>query len=75
MFVSMRLDDGLIDSGEDEYISVIGSDTQEMTLTVNDFARENGHTMLPYLATHPDVGFETFREYMRQFAKMGRVFR
>ena len=74
MFVSMRLDDGLIDSGDDEYISVIGSDNPVRTLTVNDFAREIGHTMLPYLATHPDVGFEGFRVDVRQFAKLGTVF-
>lgn len=74
MFVSMRLDEGLIASGNDEYISVICSDTQQMTLTVNDFAREIGYTMLPYLATHPDVGFETFRDDVRQFAKIGKVF-
>lgn len=74
MFVSMRLDEGLIDSGDHEYIRMIGSNTQEMTLTVNDFAREIGHTMLPYLATHPDVGFEGFRVDVRQFAKLGTVF-
>ena len=35
---------------------------------------ESEYTMLPYLATHPDVGFETFREDVRQFAKLGMVF-
>ena len=74
MFVSMRLDEGLIDSVDHEYIRMIGSDTQEMTLTVNDFAREIGYTMLPYLATHPDVGFEGFRVDVRQFVKLGTVF-
>ena len=74
MFVSMRLDEGLIDSGDDEYIRVIGSDAQERSIIVNDFAREIGYTMLHYLATHPDVGFETFREDVRQFAKIGTVF-
>lgn len=74
MFVNMRLDEGLIDSGDDEYIRVIGSDTQQMTLTVNDFARGIGYTMFPYLATHPDIGFETFRKDVCQFAKIGTVF-
>lgn len=74
MFVSMRLDEGLIDSGDHEHIRMIGSDTQEMTLTVNDFSREIGHTMLSYLATHPDVGFEEFRVDVLQFAKLGTVF-
>lgn len=74
MFVSKRLNEGLIDSGDYEYISVIGNDNPLRTLTANDFAREIGYTMLPYLATHPDVGFETFREDVRQFDKIGTVF-
>lgn len=74
MFVSMRPEEGMIDSGDDEYIRVVGSDTQERTLKVNDFASKMGYTMLPYLATHPDVGFEGFRVNVHQFAKIGTVF-
>ena len=73
MYVRWRLDEGLYTPEEgDKVISVIeGSD--ERALTVNEFAKEVGMIMLPYLSTHPDVGLESFHRTLRNIAKIGKV--
>lgn len=39
-----------------------------------DFAREVGRLMMPYLASHPDIGFDSFRKSVRNMIKKGKIY-
>lgn len=73
MYVTWRLEEGLFSSEDGERsISLLNSDSRR-TLALNDFAREVGAIMMPYLSSHPDVGFESFRSNLWEMAKIGNV--
>lgn len=73
MYVSWRLDEGLFSEEIGSVIYQIG-EAEEKELSANDLAREIGTIMMPFLSTHPDVGFESFRKTMRIMAKTEKVY-
>lgn len=73
MYVTWKLEKGLLSSEDGETSLVITTSDNERTLSANDFAREVGGIMIPYLSTHPDVGFESFIMNLRNIAKIGTV--
>lgn len=73
MYVTWRLDEGLFSEEIGSVRYRIGSD-EEKELSANELAREIGTIMMPFLSTHPDVGFESFRKTMRIMAKSEKVY-
>lgn len=73
MFVTWRLKKGLLSSEEGETPIVITTLGNERTISADDFAREVGGIMMPYLSTHPDLGFEEFRKNIFKISKIGIV--
>ena len=73
MCVTWRLDEGLF-SEEIGTVRYRTDDAEEKELSANELAREIGTIMMPFLTTHPDVGFESFRKTMRIMAKTGNVY-
>lgn len=73
MYVTWRLDEGLF-SEEIGTVRYRTGDAEEKELSVNELAREIGTIMMPFLSTHPDVGFESFRKTMRIMAKAVKVY-
>ena len=55
MYVKWRLEEGLYSSDKGDMAISVNEDSDERSVTLNQLAREMGTTMLPYLATHPDV--------------------
>ena len=73
MYVTWRLEEGLFSSEDGERrITLIDSDMRRV-IALNDFAREIGAIMMPYLSSHPDVGFDSFRRNLWEMAKVGNV--
>lgn len=73
MYVTWRLEKGLLLSKDGETPIVITALSNERTLSADDFAREVGSIMMPYLSTHPDLGFEEFRKDIFEISKIGKV--
>ena len=73
MYVKWRLEEGLYSSDKGDVVISVNEDSGERSVTLNQLAREMGTTMLPYLATHPDVGFESFNRNLWNIAKIGKV--
>ena len=73
MYVTWRLEEGLFSEEIGSVRYRIGID-EEKELSVNELAREIGTIMMPFLSTHPDVGFESFRKTMRIMAKAEIVY-
>ena len=67
------LDEGLFSEDIGSVRYRLGNE-QEKELSVNELAREIGTIMMPFLSTHPDVGFESFRKTMRIMAKSEIVY-
>lgn len=73
MYVTWRLEKGLLSSKYGETPIVITTSDNKRTLSANDFAREVGGIMMPYLSTHPDLGFEELRKDIFEISKIGKV--
>lgn len=73
MYVRWRLDEGLYSPEEGDKVISVTEGSDERSLTVNEFAKEVGMIMLPYLSAHPDIGFESFHRTLRNMAKIGKV--
>lgn len=74
MYVKWRLSDGIIYTYEDRLIRYNSKNGKTRMITANDFCRETGRIMLPYLSSHPDVGFIGFCLDMRDIARFGVVY-
>ena len=72
-YVTWRLDEGLFSEEIRTIRYRIGID-EEKELSANELAREIGTIMMPFLSTHPDVGFESFRKTRRIMAKSEIVY-
>ena len=73
MYVRWRLEKGLCSCDKGDMVISVNEDSNERSVTLNQLAREMGTIMLPYLATHPDVGFESFCYDLKHIAKIGNV--
>lgn len=74
VYVKWRLDEGILKTCGESPIRCISTNGDERTITANAFCRETGSAMLPYLASHPDVGFSEFCKYMKTTAEAGIVY-
>ena len=74
IYVMWRLDEGILKTCGESPIRCISTNGDERTITANAFCRETGSAMLPYLASHPDVGFSEFCKYMKTTAEAGIVY-
>lgn len=73
MYVKWRLEEGLYSSDKGDMVIPVNEDSGERSVTLNQLAREMGMIMLPYLATHPDLGYESFNRNLWNIAKIGKV--
>lgn len=73
MYVKWRLEEGVYTSDKGDVAISVNEDSGERSVTLNQLAREIGTIMLPYLATHPDVGFKSFNRSLWNIAKIGKV--
>ena len=73
MYVRWRLEEGLFSSEDGEKCLTLINSDKKRSIALNDFAREVGTVMMPYLSSHPDVGFESFYRHLWEMAKIGCV--
>ena len=73
MYVTWRLEEGLFSSEDGEKRVTLMDSDMRREIALNDFAREIGAIMMPYLSSHPDVGFDSFRRNLWEMAKIGNV--
>jgi len=73
MYVTWRLEKGLLSPRDGETTIVITTSGNERILSADDFAREVGNIMMPYLSTHPDIGFDEFRKDIFEISKIGKL--
>lgn len=74
MYVRWRLEEGLFSDGRLRMVWYVEDSSDERELQADDFAREVGQLMIPYLSSHPDVGFDAFRKRLRYMIKKGKVY-
>lgn len=73
MFIRQRLQDGLFSNEGDIKVCYTIDGKEERYLSADDLAREVGYTMLPFLSSHPDVGFDSFRKSLHSMVRHGKV--
>ena len=69
MYVRWRLEEGLFADETLGTVRYVVDHSKERGLQADDFAREVGWLMMPYLASHPDIGFDSFRKSVRHGVK------
>ena len=74
IYVKWRLDEGILKTCGENPIRCLSTNGNERTIIANAFCRETGSAMLPYLASHPDVGFSEYCKYMKTIAEAGIVY-
>ena len=74
MYMKWRLEEGLFADETLGTVRYIVGHCEEKEFQADDFAREIGQLMMPYLASHPDIGFEAFRKSVRNMIKKGKVY-
>ena len=74
MYVRWRLEEGLFADETLGTVRYVVDYSEERELHADDFAREVGRLMMPYLASHPDVGFDSFRKSVRNMIKKGKIY-
>lgn len=73
MFIRQRLQDGLFSNEGDIKVYYTIDGKEERYLSADDLAREVGYSMLPFLSSHPDVGFDSFRKSLHSMVRHGKV--
>ena len=73
MYVRWRLEEGLFSNETLGTVRYVVDNSEERELQADDFAREVGQLMMPYLSSHPDVGFNAFRKSVRNMIRKGEV--
>lgn len=73
MYVKWRLEEGLFADETLGTVRYVVGQSEEKVLQADDFAREVGQLMMPYLSSHPDVGFNAFRKSVRNMIRKGEV--
>lgn len=74
MYVRWRLEEGLFSDETLGMVRYIVGHSEEREFQADDFARELGQVMMPYLASHPDMGFESFSRSVHNMIKKGKIF-
>lgn len=69
MYVNWRLEEGLFADETLGIVRYVVGLSEERLVQADDFAREVGRLMMPYLASHPDIGFDSFRKSVRHCVK------
>lgn len=73
MYVRWRLEEGLFSNETLGTVRYVVGQSEERELQADDFAREVGQLMMPYLSSHPDVGFNAFCKSVRNMIRKGEV--
>lgn len=73
MYVRWRLEEGLFPNETLGTVRYVVDHSEERELQADSFAREVGQLMMPYLSSHPDVGFNAFRKSVRNMIRKGEV--
>lgn len=73
MYVRWRLEEGLFSNETLGTVRYVVDHSEERELQADAFAREVGQLMMPYLSSHPDVGFNAFRKSVRNMIRKGEV--
>ena len=74
MYVKWRLEEGLFADETLGIVRYVVGHSEERLVQADDFAREVGRLMMPYLASHPDIGFDSFRKSVRNMIKNGKIY-
>lgn len=68
-YVNWRLEEGLFADETLGIVRYVVGLSEERLVQEDDFAREVGRLMMPYLASHPDIGFNSNRKSVRHGIK------
>lgn len=74
MYVRWRLEEGLFSNETLGTVRYVVGQSEEKVLQADDFAREVGQLMIPYLSSHPDIGLDAFRKSVRNMIQKGKIY-